>query len=105
MSIELKSSPKNITINQLLDVIQVHGVDQKLEQFYEYSKAHPEIGNMNAWDFLRSAFRQVDCPSCIGRGLTHSKRCTYCAGTGKVDFHLTAHPMNVFYIAKAMRGD
>lgn len=87
-------------MNQLLNVAEA---DQKLEQFAGYIQNHPEIGEMSAWDFLRSAFRQVECPCCVEHGVGPDG-CKYCAGTGKVDFHLVSHPMNIYSIARDMRG-
>lgn len=93
----------DMTMSQFLDVTQLHGFDKKLEQLASYVQSHPEIGRMSAWDFLRSAFRQVECPACVGHGVG-PVGCKYCAGTGKVDCHLVSHPMNVYAIAKEMRG-
>lgn len=88
---------------ELLDVAQIHGMDQKLTQFHEDIHKHPEIGQMDAWTYLRAALRQIQCPNCLGRSVT-SDGCRYCRGTGKVDDHLLAHPMNVYRIAKDMAG-
>ena len=93
----------DITMKELLTLARHHGFDQKLEQFFEYTQAHEEIASMSAWDFLRSAFRQVDCPACIGHDVGPAG-CKYCAGTGKVDYHLVSHPMNVHHTARDMRG-
>lgn len=93
----------DLTMRELLDVIQIHGADQKLEQLTEYVRQHPEIARMSAWDFLRSALKQIDCPSCAQRNVG-PETCRYCAGTGKVDQHLLSHPMNVHAMALNMRG-
>lgn len=77
--------------------------DLKARQFRDNIKKHPEIGQMDAWVYLRSALRQVPCPCCIGRKIAPSG-CRYCAGTGKIDYHLDTHPMNVFHVAQDMDG-
>lgn len=94
-----------MTMLELLDVAQIHGFDQKLQQFCDDIRKHPEIGRMDAWKFLRSALRQVACPACMDRGASVPGDCNYCLGIGTVDYHLTSHPMNVHSIAKDMSDD
>ena len=95
--------PVDITMFELISLARHLGFDRKLEQFSKYVSDYPEIGEMSAWDFLRAALRQTDCPACIGHGVG-PVGCKYCAGIGKVDFHLVSHPMNIRSIAREMRG-
>jgi hypothetical protein len=75
----------------------------KAAQFASYVEDYPEIGEMNAFTWFRAAFKQINCPGCAGRQID-AVGCRYCWGTGEVDFHLVAHPMNVYHEAIRMEG-
>ena len=90
-----------MTLSDLLSILPNN--NPKATQFQEVVNRYPIIGELDAWDFLRSALKQIECPACEGYSASWNP-CRYCAGTGKVDAHLLHHPMNIYNIAKEMRG-
>ena len=90
---------------KLLDLINHMPItDKKAIILRQDAIDYPEIGEMDAFIYLRAALLQVECPSCIGHGARSSKGCRYCGGLSKVDYHLVTHPMNVYSTAIRMDG-
>ena len=89
-----------MAVMKLLELLNhMPTTDDKAAMLRRDAVEYPQIGEMDAFDFLRSALAQVDCPGCVQHNV-QSTGCRYCLGTGKVDYHLVSHPMNVYNEAK-----